>query len=329
MNQVEITLDTFKWTDLTNPTKEMLEQVASEFGLAKKLLYNCLDPDYLPHVEIYGSTQFVILRFMEPAFHLTADTVQELTTKVALFINHNRIVSIHRLPLAEIDEVEKKLKNLRKEDASKNHVISLFFEQVSLSFDQPMTELEHKLENFEERMFQVHKTQSLLKEGYYIKRKASSFKKVMKFTIDAVAKVILKSDCPMGLLQETKDRLERNYFYAEEVFDNIQALLNLHMSIESQKTNEASFRTNEIMRVLTVLSIFFLPLNFLAGVFGMNFEHIPLLKDPYGFWVSVFAMFLICLALSYYVLKKGWLMDRPDLNQVKEKNKVELKNESN
>lgn len=317
MEQLEVAYDTFSWFDLTNPTKEKLEQIANELKLSKRLLYNCLDPDYLPHVEIYGDVSFIILRLMEPASPLTADTVQELTTKVAIFFNQNKIYSLHRLALSEVLEIEKKIKALPQEEITKAHVISFFFEQASLGFNQPLTDIEHKLEKFEEKMFQSQRTKSLLLEGYYIKRKASAFRKVLKLTIDALNKVTQK-DCPMGLMQQTKDRLERNLFYGEEVFENMQSLLNLHMSIESQKTNEASFRTNEIMRVLTVLSIFFLPLNFLAGVFGMNFEHIPLLKHPDGFWVSLAAMLVICVAISVYVLKKGWLLDRPVLQQKEE-----------
>jgi magnesium transporter len=314
MDQITMNFDTFKWNDFTNPTKDMLEQIAVELHLSKKLLFNCLDPDYLPHVEIYDSSIFIILRLMEPACPMKADTVQELTTKVALFLSPDQVVSIHRLPLQEVVEIEKKLNSVKKEEMAKFRVISLFFEQAALGFDQPLVELEHKLEKFEERMFQSHKMESLLLEGYYIKRRASAYKKVMKLTVDALNKLLLKADCPLNLMQETKDHLERNLFYAEDVFENIQSLLNLHLSIQSQKTNEASFRTNEVMRVLTVLSIFFLPLNFLAGVFGMNFEHIPLLQHPYGFWISLATMVFVCLILSLYVLKKGWLLDRPVIN---------------
>ena len=313
MDQTEISFENFIWQDITNPSKEVMEQVAVDLGLSKKLVLNCLDPDYLPHVETYGSLEnpvfFIVLRLMEPQTRMTADNVQELTTKVALFVGSSKVVSIHRLPLSEIGEIDQKVSAINKDELSKFHILSLFFEQVSLGFNQPLTDLEHKLEKFEERMFQTQKTKSLLLEGYYIKRKASAFKKVMKLTVDALNKVMQKADCPLGLMQQTKDRLERNLFYAEDVFENIQSLLNLHMSIEAQKTNEASFRTNEIMRVLTVLTIFFLPLNFLAGLFGMNFEHIPLLRHPGGFWYSLIAMLVISMGLLVYVLKKGWLSD--------------------
>ena len=312
MTKFELALHQSQWVDLVSPSKEELEHIAAEFKISRKLVFNCLDPEYLPHIQTYNNVNFLLLRYMEPEFNIKADTVQDLTTKIALFICENKIVSIHRLPLHEVEEVKKKILSLPENDRSTQRLVSLFFEMASLGFNSPLVQLENKLEKFEEKVFQNSKSHSLLLEGYYIKRKASAFKKVIKLTLDTLNKTSSKLLIDLPLLQECKDLLERNLFYAEEVFENIQSLLNLHMTIESQKTNEASFKTNEIMRVLTVLSIFFLPLNFLAGLFGMNFEYIPLLKNPMGFWASIILMFIICLALAFYVLKKGWLADKKD-----------------
>ncbi len=307
MDQWKLNLNGFEWIDCTSPSAALLEQMALELKLPKKVLVNCLDPDYLPHVENYGTTMFIILRLMEPELQLTADTVQELTTKVALFVSDTKIVSVHRLPLVEVADVQKKVKELKVEEVSKSYLVSLFFEQISLGFDRPLTKLEYKLENFEERMFKAHKSKSLLLEGYYIKRQSSALRKVLKLTADSINKVMQRTEFPVAKMQEVRDRLERNLFYADDIFDNMQSLLNLHMAIESQRTNQGSYRASEIMRVLTVITIFFLPLNFLAGVFGMNFVHIPLLEDPSGFWISIILMVFISLALSYYVHRKGWL----------------------
>lgn len=318
MNELPNTNPDFIWTDFVNPTKETYDQIAKDLGVNKKILYNCMDSDYLPHLENLigqkGEVQFIILRLMEPKFQLTADTVQELTTKVALFINQQKIISIHRLALLEVDEINRKVKNLANENLNKNQIMSLFFEQVTQSFDQPLIDLEQKLDKFEEKIFQNQKTKSLLLEGFYIKRKASAFRKVIKLSSDVLNKLASQSEIRITAMEEVKDKLNRNLFYADEVYENIQALLNFHMTIESQKTNEASYRTNEIMRVLTVSSIFFLPLNFLAGVFGMNFEKMPLLKDPLGFWICISSMMLISFFLIIYVIKKGWLSNQPPTN---------------
>lgn len=311
MQKHELNLNAFKWIDIVQPSKSVLESLAAELNLPKKLLLNCLDPDYLPHVESYGDIQFVLLRLTEPRFKLDADSVQELTTKVALFITPDKIISLHRLPLLEIKEIEKRVQTISSNELTKYHLISLFFEQISLGFNTPLNDLEHTIEIFEEKIFKSVNSSLVLQDGYYIKRKASAFKKVIKFTIDTLNKLMQKSDCPLGLMQEVHDRFERHLFYADDIYENVQSLLNLHIAIASQKTNEASFKTNEIVRVLTVLTLFFLPLNFLVGIYGMNFEFIPLLKNQYGFWYAIIFMAIISLGLFLYVIKKGWLKPPP------------------
>ncbi len=312
MTQSEDQFVGFKWTDIINPTKKVLEQLAEELRLPKKLLINCLDPDYLPHVENYGTTQFIVLRLMEPKPQITADTVQEITTKIVLFVTADKIISIHRLPLKEeMTHVREKLKSQPSEEVSKHHVIALFFDQISIGFDSPIAELERKMEIFEEKIFHSERAKSTLLEGYYIKRQASAFKKVLRFTIEVQNKLMQKMDTPAGQMQEIRDRFERNLFYADDVFENVQSLLNLHLAMASQRTNEASLKTNEIVRVLTVLTIFFSPLNFLAGVYGMNFEHIPLLQHVWGFWFALLFMVIVAGGLLLYVLRKGWLRAPP------------------
>ena len=307
MKQIIVEHDSLRWIDYTDPNKESLDKIASELNLESQVLYNCLDTDYLPHIETYPSAQFIILRLMEPYSKPDANSVQELTTKIALFVHSNQIVTIHRLPLKEISEVGKKIKELENLNLTKSILLSYLYEQVSFGFDKPLTELEFKLHTLEENLFKKSKPKTFLQEGFYLKRKASAFKKVLKLTIELLGKLIMHMDCQHDQFVQSKDRLERSLFYAEDVYDNIQSLLNLHMSIESQKTNEASFRTNEIMRVLTVLTIFFLPLNFIAGVFGMNFQSVPLLTHPEGFAISIVIMVVISLVLVIYLLKQGWL----------------------
>jgi magnesium transporter len=307
-----MTFESFRWTDVTGPTPQLLRQLAVEIDVPERVMLNALDTDYLPQIEIYEKVQFILLRLMEPETKSNHSSVQELTTKVALFICEDRIISIHRLPLIEIEEIKQQIELKKTSTISKQKIISFFYEQASLGFDKPLSDLENKMQQIEQSFFSQNKSKEFLKEGFYLKRKSAAFKKVLKLTLDLLNKLVNKMDCSMVNFQESKDRLERSLFYAEDVYDNIQSLLNLHVSVESQKTNEASFKTNEIVRVLTVLTLFFLPLNFVAGVFGMNFAHIPFLQHEYGFWFSIAAMLGISILLTFYLLKQGWLR-RPDI----------------
>ncbi|MCL6571801.1 MAG: magnesium and cobalt transport protein CorA, partial [Bacillus sp. (in: Bacteria)] len=67
-----------------------------------------------------------------------------------------------------------------------------------------------------------------------------------------------------------------------------------------------SARTNETMRVLTVISTIFMPLTFIVGLYGMNFQNMPELNWKYGYFGALFLMFVIVLGMYFYFTKKGW-----------------------
>jgi Mg2+ and Co2+ transporter CorA len=81
---------------------------------------------------------------------------------------------------------------------------------------------------------------------------------------------------------------------------NAETAVQMHFSIQSH-------RTNDIMRVLTVLTAVFLPLNLIAGIFGMNFEFIPLVHKTDGFWIAMALMGVIAVLLVVVFWRKRYL----------------------
>ena len=65
-------------------------------------------------------------------------------------------------------------------------------------------------------------------------------------------------------------------------------------------------KMNEVMKTLTVISAIFIPLTFIVGVYGMNFENMPELKNPYGYYIVIAAMFSIVIGMVYYFKKRNW-----------------------
>ncbi len=81
--------------------------------------------------------------------------------------------------------------------------------------------------------------------------------------------------------------------------DSLSSLLDLHLALQGQ-------RMNEVMRTLTAVSVVFLPLTFLAGVWGMNFEHMPELASPYGYALAWGSFLLVGGLLAYTFKRRGW-----------------------
>ena len=88
--------------------------------------------------------------------------------------------------------------------------------------------------------------------------------------------------------------------YAEDQQSEVESLVQLHFSA-------VAHRTNEIMRVLTVVSAIFLPLSFVAGVFGMNFEIMPGLKHPYGYFIALGGMAVVAVGLLVLFRVRRWI----------------------
>lgn len=293
------------WIDLIEPKREDFKKLADELNLPKRVLENSLAPEHLPNYEEDADKITIFLRVIDPTKKNGGDSVQDLTTKVAFFIHQERLVTLHRMDPVFLAEAREKVKN--QELKTILDVVKFLTIKSIDTFADALDVLEVKMDEFEEKIFSGKKYRTLIKEGYLIKRKASAYKKVLKFSQEILKSITHRFPELRNDFLGTKEVMERNLFYAEEILENITGLLNLHISLASQKTNEASYKTNEVMRVLTVFSMFFLPLNFIAGLYGMNFHNMPELDWKYGYPVIVILMIVVSIVIYFWVYSKGWL----------------------
>ncbi|MEA3394442.1 MAG: magnesium transporter CorA family protein [Pseudomonadota bacterium] len=100
--------------------------------------------------------------------------------------------------------------------------------------------------------------------------------------------------------RDVLEHIERVVHHVRRLEQSAETAVQMHFNAQSN-------RTNDIMRTLTVLTAIFLPLNLIAGIFGMNFEHIPLLHSDSGFWWAMTSMGLIALALALLFWRKRYL----------------------
>lgn len=309
LTRFDFELSDGKWIDLIGPTREDFRKLSTELNIPKRVLENSLAPEHLPTFEIDNDELTIFLRVIDPSKKVNGVSVQDLTTKIAFFIHQNRLITIHRMDPSFLEEARQKTKN---GELKHQLDVVMFLVIKSLdTFSQALDDLEVKTEDFEEKIFSSKKYRTLIREGYFLKRKATAYRKVLKFSQEILRGVIARYPQMHHDLLGSKEILDRNLFYTDELLENISGLLNLHISLSSQKTNEASFKTNEVMRVLTVFSLFFLPLNFIAGLYGMNFTHMPELNWTYGYPLIIGLMMVVSLIIYYWVHSKGW-MKAPD-----------------
>lgn len=314
MAETKIEFHDFHWLDISAPTAEGLEAMAKTYELHPTSVQDCLQPDHLPKHEIIYDTSFVVLRAYDKECHDAADTVQELTRKIAIFYSDRFVITIHRAEHEFINSVIQKWSKRSKQDPAytPEHVLADLCYEVVKTYETPVHECMTNLETFEMEIFGAGTQRKFrIQNGYYLKRKVSVFKRMLRATLDPVNRIMSEAEADLQpIFQNAKDQIDNQYFYADEVSDSLGSLLNLHVSLQQQRTSVASQKTNEVMRVLTIFSVFFLPINFIASIYGMNFEFMPELKWQYGYEIALGLMATVAGSIFIWFHRKGWLKSR-------------------
>lgn len=295
----------FHWVDIEFPSDEELKEIANRYQLPTHAVQDCLEAEHLPKFERFGNFNFIIVRAYDDNAHDDADTVQELTRKIAVFEADELVITIHRREQKFLTALKDEWRSkIKRGETCQGHLVLLSILRMTIqTYNRPMMQNRNLLEEFEVKVFK-HSGETL-EDGYYLKRRASTFKRMLRMTLDILPSVAAEYSEEASTLQDVKETGERLCFYADEFYDNITNLLNLYLSLSSHRLTAASFKTNEVMRILTVFSVFFMPLNLVTGIYGMNFEWMPELKWHYGYPTAIIVMLTITSAILWYFRKKG------------------------
>ncbi len=288
----------FDWIDILSPDVADLEEIAKKLGLHRASVEDALQPDHLPKFEKLKEYKFVIFRFYAVVNEPEADTVQELTNKVAVFVSAGYLVTIR---MAKWDAITKIKENYIDAGECKSSV-NLFNELIRqglLTFDEPASYLNRDIDYLEEQVFLRKRKLPLLRNLYFLKRKVDVIRRILLLSYDIIDHI----DPADSGNEETRD-IRDLYIKQQNIFDslaeNTNHLLGMYFNISSQ-------RTNETIRVLTIFSVFFLPLTFIVGIYGMNFEYMPELRQKWGYPAVLALMLLVVVGIYIWFRQKKWL----------------------
>lgn len=287
---------TFEWIDVLNPTNEELIAVGEKYHLHPSAIQDCMQPEHLPKYELIDDTHFIICRYFDTDCDKKADSVQELTRKLAIFFNKDTLITIHRKEFHKVNEVVDKYRN----HGQLQDVVSKLVKACLGTYEEPITKLDIEIDFYESRIFLKKRIPDLLKNLYLIKRKVYVIRKLNNITKEIIDKVTALPAKKNPFMQDLRDYYVKTDTNLEEVYENIHSLLNIYISLSSQ-------RTNEVMRTLTVFTAFFLPLTFIVGVYGMNFKYMPELEKTWGYPGVIGLMLVITVVVWTWFKRKGWL----------------------
>lgn len=288
----------FEWIDVLNPTRDELKQIAKTYNLHEPSVVNCLLPEHQPKFQEIDDSIFIILRVYDGNTKRDADTIQELSHKIAIFHTKDTIITIHRIELSLLSELEHDEKYSKKCSSEATSIYQII-NNVLNSYTSPAQNFVQELDEYERDIFTRKEIPFALKSLYHLKRKIAVCKRILYLSKDIIDHLhnFNLSETQTQDLKELYIRLETMYDEAHEGATN---LLNIYMSLSSQKTNE-------VMRVLTLFSVFFMPLSLIVGIYGMNFTNMPELHLKYGYPFILSIMAIVSISIFFWFKRKGWL----------------------
>lgn len=289
---------TYRWIDIVNPQESELQEVARELNLLEQSVQDSLQPDHLPKYERLKKYTFSILRVYSSDNDMEADTVQELTDKIAIFIGEDFIITIHRNKAKLIDKIYEESVN-SGDCKSPLHVYVEIVRAALLTFDEPARKLTRSIEYYEEQIFLRDKRKPILKGLYFLKRKVDVIRRVLLVSYDIVDQID-PEDNSNAYTRDVRDLYVKQQSIFDSLSENTNHLLNIYFNISAQKTNET-------IRILTIFSVFFLPLTFIVGIYGMNFEFMPELKWKIGYPGVYIIMAIVTISIYIWFKRKKWL----------------------
>jgi magnesium transporter len=297
----------FVWVDVVDPTTDELAQVARRYNLHPTLVEDSLEPEHLPKYERIGSTTFMIVRAIDIAAAGDCSTLHEMTRKVAIFYGTDFLITIHRTEQPFLTEIIEEYRNTAPPDGvterRKGYLPRLLIYIVNgaiATYQKPLEDAETSIDMFEATVFGEHEFSGLLRRIYLVKRRITLMRRMLLHTLDAVKKLVPGSEPTAPLYQDLRENVESMHFFAEELLDDVNNLLSIQLAL-------ASHRTGEVVRVLTVFSVFFLPLTFIVGIYGMNFDFMPELRQRWGYPAVMIFMAVVTLGIYLWFRRRGWL----------------------
>lgn len=287
-----------KWIDVSDPSNGDMQQLSKDYGLNSYIVRDCMEPDHLPKYDVVDDVHFLILRFFSHDFDHRITTIQDLTNKIAIFYTEHFLITIHKSEVHFLNTIRKKFVDTQK-CASPAEIMIKILSYTLQTFEEPAQRLTENVDFIENNIVMRKVKDDQVQTLYYLKRQASFSHKLFTLMMDPINHlgIIPRDD---EALQDVKDQhLKIQHIYAQ-VLEDVNNLMGLYMSISAQKTND-------VMKVLTIFSVFFMPLTFIVGIYGMNFQHMPELTLKWGYPAVLILMVIITIGIYFWFKHKEWL----------------------
>ncbi|MBD2354709.1 magnesium/cobalt transporter CorA [Tolypothrix sp. FACHB-123] len=298
------------WVDVQGlGNQDLLQRVGQIFELHPLVLEDIVNVPERPKTEDYGDQLLIIARMVVPrenafGFH---------SEQVSLIFGKNYLLTVQEEPEHDCFEpvrsrIEKSKGIIRKSGA--DYLAYALLDAIIDGFFPVLERYGEQIEELEEEVI-IKPTQKTLQKIYKMRRELLQLRRAIWPQRDVMSALMRDSDDLIG--DEVRIYLRDCYDHAVQVIDMVETYRELTSGLMDVYLSAVSNKMNEIMKLLTVVSSIFIPLTFVAGIYGMNFNteispyNMPELNWKWGYLLCWGVMLAIAGGLLYFFWRRGWL----------------------
>ena len=290
------------WVDVGGVhNMDILESFGKLFQLHPLLLEDIANTDQRPKLDDYDTYLFLVMKMLS-----VTDRQDIVVEQVSLVLGRNFVLSFQENGTDVFTPVRDRLRGgkgrLRQFGAD-----YLLYALVDSIVDQYFTVVEvlgEKIEALQDLVVSdpkpdtLHQIHALKRQLLFLRRSV--------WPLREATNSLSRSECPL-LQESTKIFIRDVYDHVVQIVDTIETLREMVSASLDIYLSSISYRLNTVMKVLTIITTIFMPLTFIVGIYGMNFEHMPELKWEWGYPLVLSVMAAIAIAMLGFFIRKKWI----------------------
>lgn len=279
---------------------KIFEDIGEIFSIHPLVLEDILNTDQRPKAEDYGDYIYMVLK----NFHQESGDI--LSEQISIILGKDFVLSFEEKENSIFKTIKERLSRnkgrIRK--GSTDYLVHAIIDNIVDNYFIMLENIEDKIENLEDDVVKKP-TQSTLHDIHHLKRKLLMLSKTLWPLREAVNS-LGKSDSYL-INKSTGIYFKDIYDHTIAIIDTVETFRDMLSGMLDIYLSTVSNRLNEVMKVLTIIATVFMPLTFIAGLYGMNFKYMPELEFQWGYFGVLGIMFIVAILMLIYFRRKKWL----------------------
>jgi magnesium transporter len=277
----------------------LLADLGRLFNLHALALEDVVNTHQRPKIDQYEGVLFIVMRMMQRGEHLSEE-------QVSIFVGKNFVLTFQEnLPGDSFGPVRDRLRGGGPlTSKGTDYLAYRLIDAVIDSYFPLLEQYGELLEGLEEEVLATAGRDTLLRL-HAIRHELFTLRRAIWPAREAINSMV-RDPNPL-IHSETRLFLRDAYDHTVQLMDLLETYRELGADLRDLFMSAAGHRLSEIMKVLTIISTIFIPLTFIAGVYGMNFDHMPELRSRWGYPLTLLGMLAVAIALVVYFVRKGWI----------------------